>query len=80
LSLTPLVLTLTLTLNPNSKDVTKPKSNPTDPTNPNQLTTNLSVPPQKIYSYKYWDTDGLPFWKNFAGDRHRMLFYPTAAL
>jgi len=29
-----LILTLTLTLNPNLKDVTKPNPSPTDPTNP----------------------------------------------
>jgi len=29
--------------NPNAKDVTKPKPNSTDPTNPNRLTTNLNL-------------------------------------
>jgi len=37
-----LLRTLTLTINPNRKDLT----NPTDPTNPNQPTTNPSLPPQ----------------------------------
>jgi len=46
LSLLPLILTLTLTLNPNPKDDIKPKPNPTDPTHPNRLTTNPSLPPQ----------------------------------
>jgi len=40
------MLALTLTFNSNPKDVTKPKPNPTDPTNPNRLTINPSLPPQ----------------------------------
>jgi len=38
-TITPLMFTLTLTLNHNPEDVTKPNRNPTDPTNPNGLTT-----------------------------------------
>jgi len=44
LSPLPLILTLTLTLNP--KDLTNPISNPTGPTYPNRPTTNPSLPPQ----------------------------------
>jgi len=46
--LSPPSLILTLTLNPNPKDVTKP--NPTDPTNPNRLTTNPSLLLQQSFS------------------------------
>jgi len=46
LSPPPLIPTLTLTLNPNHKDITKPNPNSADPTNPNRLTTNPSLPLQ----------------------------------
>jgi len=46
LSPLPLILTPTLTLNPNPKDITNPNPNHTDPTYSNRPTTNTSLPPQ----------------------------------
>jgi len=46
LSPLPLILTLTLAINPNSKDLTNPNPNHSDPTGPNRLTTNHSLPLQ----------------------------------
>jgi len=46
LSMLSLILTLSLTLNSNPKDLTNPNPKPTDPTYPNRPTTNLSLPLQ----------------------------------